>query len=220
MTLARSPALTVLVVLALGAGAALAQSGGRIGNLNDPVPPSVPGLLVGNQVFAYLVMPDEQVACPDGGFILQTVAMTLDFTAEQVPATITVNAGLLDAHLEDNGFYVPGGEIGTSPEITVTIDAPGLHVIPVPLQGACGCEPTDAPYFLSFRYLGPAVANLAIDDQPAPGIVYLDSGNGYVDMYELGKTSGGKVIIWGDIVCCIAVGAEPTTWQDVKSLFR
>ena len=67
----------LLLGLVLGATVAWGQTDGQIGNLNDPVPPSVPGILVGDQVFAYLVVPAEQVSCPEGGFILQTVSMLI-----------------------------------------------------------------------------------------------------------------------------------------------
>lgn len=192
---------------------------GQIGNLNEPVGPSVPNILFGDQTFAYLVFPDQQISCPGGGFALEQVQMLLDFTENQVPATLQVAGGLLTA-VEEGSGYVPGDEVCYSDAVTITITEPGINIISVPTIDSCGTLPIDIPYFLSLRFLGDAVANLAIDDEPAPGIEFLDGGNGFFDMYNIDRTSGGKVIIWGDIVCRVVVGTEASSWGAIKTLFR
>lgn len=221
MSTSRYLAITLALTACL-AGSIQAQIiDGEIGNLNDPVPPSVPDILFGDQAVAYLVHPDEQVSCPDNGFRLETVQMYLEFTPEQVPTTLLVAGGLLEA-LEDDSSgsgFIPGDEVCYSGPQLITIVEPGLHEIEVHTF-ECGCLLIDQPYFLSLRFFGDAVANLVIDDEPAPGIEFLDSGNGWVDMNGFDRTSGGKVIIWGDIICCIVVETEATSWHQIKGLFR
>lgn len=211
---------TLLAVL--GAGLAAAQDTIRIGNLNDPVA-SVPNLLYGNQRFAYLVIPGEQASCPNGGCVLTSTTLLAEFTQDQVPVSFTVSGGLLAAEPATNfDGWVPGDDLFQSPAVSITIDQPGIHAITVPMQDSCDCVPMDQPYFLNINFLDAVRADVRIDNQPAPGIVYLDSGNGFGDLDDFipGKTSDGKVIIWGDIVCCIVVEGETSTWGGVKSLFR
>ena len=220
MTVARISTITMLLILATSS--AVAQTVGRIGNLNDPVQ-SIPDLLVGDQNFAYLVFPDQQVSCPDGGCSLLNVNMYLDFTAQQVPQTITVSGGFITAVPDPDGEgFIPGGDLCVTPPIQVNILEPGLHLITIPVTDVCDCVAVDQPYFLNINYVGDAVADLPIDDEPLAGIVYWDNGQGYTDMIDVivDKTSSGKVIIWGDIVCCTTVGTEGSTWGSVKSLFR
>jgi hypothetical protein len=211
-----------VTLVALGAGAVAAQDTVRIGNLNDPVS-SVPGILYGNQRFAYLVVPGEQASCPNGGCVLTSTTLLAEFTPDQVPAAFAVSGGLIAAEPgSEADRWVPGDDLFQSPAISVTIDEPGIHAITVPMQGSCDCVPMDQPYFLNINFLDAVTANVMIDREPAPGVVYLDSGNGFIDLdtFDPGKTSDGKVIIWGDIVCCIVVEGESSTWGGVKSLFR
>ena len=222
MTAARISAIIMLLILALAASSAIAQTGGRIGNLNDPVQ-SVPDLLFGDQKFAYLVFPDQQVNCPGGGCVLQNVNMYLDFSDQQVPQTITVSGGFITAVPNPDGEgFIPGDDLCVAPPIQITILEPGLQLITIPVADVCDSVPVDEAYFLNINYVGDAVASLAIDNEPEAGIVYWDNGQGYTDMIDVivDKTSDGKVIIWGDIICSIMVGVESRTWQDVKGLFR
>ena len=64
--------------------------------------------MFGDQTFAYLVFPDQQVSCPGGGFALEQVQMLLDFAENQVPATLQVAGGLLAA-VEELKRLVPTG---------------------------------------------------------------------------------------------------------------
>lgn len=211
-----------LALLALLAAPAVAQTLAQIGNLNDPVPPSLPGLLNGDQSFAYLVFPSEQVSCPEEGFRLERINMYLDFQPDQVPQVVTLNCGLIGAIWDDQQqAWVPGPSVCASEDFEILVTEPGLQVVSCPVQGACGCQPINQPFFLNLTYVGPAAANLVTDGQPQPGIVYWDLGNGYVDMYGVDKTATGKTIIWGDIVCCTySVGNENSTWSGIKSLYR
>ncbi len=219
MSFART--FAVIALLTMAASPALAQSGGRIGNLNDPVQ-TVPDLLTGNQSFAYLVFPAEQVSCPDGGCALQNVFMYLDFTPEQVPQLITVSGGFISAESDGDGGWIPGDDICVSPPMQIEILEPGPQVIVIPVADICGCVPVDQPYFLNVNFEDDANGGIPIDNEPQAGVVYWDLGDGYTDMIDVivDKTSDGKVIIWGDILCCIVVGNEAQSWDNVKSLFR
>ncbi len=222
----RSRLCTVLMMsfaLLMCAGASFAQPLiGQVGNLNQPID-VVPGLLTGDQMFAYLIDPDAESSCPTTGFMLEAVHMYIDFDVSQVPVTFQVSAGLADAVFDSSGQYlVPGGDVCLSPIQTITITIPGLHQITVPVDPSCGCLPIDQDYFLTFNFFGDIQGQLVIDDQPQPNVVYWNNnGLGWEDMFGIDKTSGGKVIIWGDIVCCTAsIGNEDNTWGEVKSLFR
>lgn len=215
--------LTLIVgLLALLALPAAAQTLGQIGNLSDPVPPSLPGFLTGDQSFAYLVFPDEQVSCPEGGCRLESVNMWLDFQEEDLPQVLSLSSGLVDAVWDqEQEAWVPGDRACASQTFEFTITEPGLQVVQCPVEGACGCQPVNEPFFLNLTFLGPATANLVTDGQPQPGIVFWDQGNGWTDMYGLDKTATGKTIIWGDIVCCTySVGNETSTWSGIKTLYR
>ncbi|MEZ4388184.1 MAG: hypothetical protein R3D98_11530 [Candidatus Krumholzibacteriia bacterium] len=211
-------ALALFVVCLVAAPLVAQVPGGPVGNLNQPAG-SVPNILFGDQTLAYLIFPSEQVSCPDAGFQLETVRVYLEFTENQVPVTLNVGGGLLRAVPEGDG-YVPGDAIYFTESRPIVINEPGLQLIEVPVGDAATCEAIAEPYFLGLRFDGPAEANLVIDDQPAPGIEFIDSGNGFVDLNGFDKTSGGKVIIWGDIVCCIITGTESSSWHGIKQMFR
>lgn len=211
--------LGTLLLLALPVSA---QNLMQIGNLNEPVAPSLPGLLTGNQSFAYLVFPEEQTSCSEDGFRMERVNMWLDFDQDVVPQTLVLSCGLVTAEWDpQQQAWVPADPACASNSFEVEITEPGLQVVSCPVEGACGCQLRNQPYFINLSFIGPAVANLVVDGEPEPGIVYWDLGNGYVDMYGVDKTATGKTIIWGDIVCCTtSVGNESSTWGGIKTLFR
>ena len=222
----RSRLCTVLMMslaLLMCAGASVAQPLiDQVGNLNPPAG-TVPGLLTGDQMFAYLIDPDVESSCSTTGFMLEAVHMYIEFDPTQVPATFQVSAGLADAVFDPTGQnLVPGGDVCVSPIQTITITTPGLHQVTVPVVPSCGCLPIDEDYFLTFNIFGEVQGQLVIDNQPQPHVVYWNNVGGvWEDMFDVDKTSGGKVIIWGDIVCCSApIGNEDNTWGEVKSLFR
>jgi hypothetical protein len=209
---------SVLLIAVLASPAMAQQIGGEIGNLNDPVD-SVPNILLGDQSLAYLVFPGEQVSCPDDGFRLDAVRIWLEFSEDQVPVCLSVSGGLLDAVPEGDGF-VPGDPIYLSEPRLIAINDPGLQVIEVFTDDVASCEILENAYFLALRFLGPAEASLGVDDEPAPGIEFIDSGQGYVDLNGFDRPSGGKIIIWGDIICCITTPTERSSWHQIKQLFR
>ncbi len=214
--------LGALFVYASGQESPGGRSDCQIGNLNPPVPPSVHGLFTGEEGFAYLVYPDSQCTCIEGGFQLESVSMMLEFEPWMLPVTFWVHGGLLEAVFEPADLcWVPGLELCVSAPIEITITTPGEHTITVPMLGVCDCYPMDDYYFLYIEFLDGFDANLLIDDQPLPCIVYNRKvGFDWIDMYWM-KTSGGKGIVFGDIICCEPpIGTEPSTWGAIKSLYR
>ncbi len=213
---------TLIISLTILAGAALAQPIVQVGNLNPPVPPSVEFLHTGLEDYAYLIYPPDQGSCTEGGFELLAIHMFLELMPNQVPITFTVSGALAHADWDPSlNAWVPGPFICEGPDELFNIELPGVYNITVPMEDSCGCQAFDDHYFLVVRFHTPFEANLPTDGLPAPGIVYNDKGDGWVDMIGLGKTAGGKVIIWGDTVCCTySVGNEAGTWGGIKSLYR
>jgi hypothetical protein len=193
----------------------------QVGNPVEIGQPPVPELFFGNQEWAYLIYPPDQCDCPEGGFQLDRVNMDLSLNPGQVPVIFSASAFLREAiYNAETGCYVPGEVLYFSPPVTFTFDEPGVYTITVPTPET-SCEVFDEHYFIGLRYLEPFLADLAIDEQPAPCTAYVDSGNGWFDFYDLRKSSTGKPIIWGDIVCCdINVPAEDGTWTEIKGLYR
>jgi len=211
------PLLLALALVVLATPLLAQTQDGQVGNLNPPAG-TAPGILFGDQTLAYLIQPQEQISCPDLGFQLQNVRVYLEFSQEQVPVTLNVAGGLLQA-VPDGVGYVPGDTIFLTDPMPIVITEPGQHLIEVPVDGVASCELIAGAYFLALQFVGPAEASLVIDDQPAPGIEFIDSGNGFVDMNGLDKASGGKVIIWGDIICCVVTANEGSTWHQIKQMF-
>jgi len=209
------PAFLILVLL-LVAIPAVGQELQRVGNLNQPAQ-TVPDILFGDQTLAYIIRPYEQISCPEGGFMLQQVGTYLDFSENQIPGALRVRGGLLRAIPEGAGF-VPGEPYFYGEIVDIPIPEPGQYLIEAPVS--MWAVPVDEVYFLALHFEGPAEASLVIDDEPAPGIEFINPGNGWIDMFEFDKTSGGKVIIWGDIVCGVVVEADASSWSQVKQLFR
>ncbi len=211
--------LTVLLLLA--AAVALGQPVIQVGNLNPPVPPAVPDLHFGQTSYAYLVYPPDQGNCTKGGFKLETLHMYLELTAAQVPVTFDAAAVLREAVWDpgQNG-WVPGPPLCGGPLWTFTFDDPGLYVIDLPLDDSCGCEVFDMFYFLSVDFPTFFEADLPVDGLPQEGIVFRNTSGFWEDMFGLGKTATGKVIIWGDLVCCEPVGNDTSTWSGIKSLYE
>lgn len=216
MKIARLSALLLLI-----STVALGQTAFPVGNLNPPVPPAATGIHESQVSYAYLIYPPDQGSCELGGFMLDKVHMYLAFQANQVPIDFQARAGLREAIWDNNlGAYVPGPLLCTGPLTTFHIDVAGQYVIDLPLDGTCGCHPFDAHYFLTVEYPTLFVADLPIDGLPQANIVYRDTGGGWTDMILLSKTAGGKVIIWGDLICCEPVGNETATWGGIKALYE
>lgn len=233
--------LTVLLtgVLVVAAGAAAAGDGPhgnlpdlfaleadcRIGNLNPPVGPSYPGVFNGNEAYAYFVQPNSQCSDGEEAFQLETVSMLVDFGPDQVPQTLVVRSLLLNADFDTGSdCFVPGRTICEGPELVFTFDTPGIKTITAPLD-ACYPLPLDSQYFLSLSFEGGGPASLPVDDEPQECIEYINTGNGWTDLYDQktgdDKSGGGKVIVFGDVVFVIAgVPVENTSWGAIKTLYR
>lgn len=196
----------------------------RIGNLNPPVGPSYPEIFDGNQAFAYYVKPASQCSCEQGQFNLETISMLVDFGPNQVPQTLVITPSLLAAEFNaGSNCLEPGTTLCAGPDQVVNIDVPGIQVLTVPLDG-CGPFPLGDDFFLSLSYEGGGPASLPVDDEPLPCVEFIDRGNGWMDLFDQksggDKTGGGKVIVFGDIVCATAVDTEPSSWGSIKSLYR
>ena len=62
--------------------------------------------------------------------------------------------------------------------------------------------PTQEFFFLTLTFETPFAANLLCDGFDIPGIAYVSQdGENWFDLYGPEKTSGGKPIIWGDVLC-------------------
>jgi len=214
--------LASTVLLLLLASTALGQTTFQVGNLNPPVPPAVPDVHMGLESYAYLFYPPESGSCPLGGFRLEAVHMLLEFTPAQVPVTFHAAGGLMSAFWDPaQDMFVPEGPLCDGPPVDFQFTEPGQYEIVLPLEGVCSCQSFDEYYFLSVNYFDPFDADLPTDGQPEAGVVFINNGTGWIDMIDLGKTAGGKVIIWGDLVCCDpSIGNEMSTWSEIKGLYR
>jgi len=187
--------------------AALAQEFCSIGNLNDPVGAPVPGIVQGKKAIAYFVVPDNDCGCPDPAVQLQRVFMALHFSPAQVPQQFQVHAGIRPAEpIPGTNHYKPGHWYYESAPVNVFVQAPGPFLLQAPAINARWMN-MDQPYFLTITFDTPLNANIMVDGDDQPGIAWISpDGNDWIDMYsgQLDKTSRGKTIIWGDVLC----GAE------------
>jgi len=213
---------SLIVLMLILASVAQGQPAFPVGNLKPIVPPAVEFIHTGQESYAYLIYPPAQGSCTEGGFELLNIHMYLELTPAQVPVTFTASGSLAHADWDPSeNQFVPGPPLCTGPEAVYNFTEPGLYVITVPMEDVCECQVFDDYYFLIIRYHDFFEANLPIDGLPQPGIVYNAKGTGWFDMFDYKKTAGGKVIIWGDIVCgdC-SVGNQSGTWSGIKSLYR
>ena len=193
----------------------------QVGNLNPPVAPPVPGIFTGEEEYAYHIFPAEQCDCSEDGFILENITQFLFFDDLQVPANLLVQGALLKADFDpSSGCWVPGPILFEGPQITFTIVDNGPAVIQVPTDGAPALPLADH-YFLVMRYLGGAEAMLVVDDLPMPCTEFINRGSGWEDLFGRDKSGGGKVIVFGDIVCSpTSVPNTESTWGGIKSLYK
>lgn len=184
--------------------AALAQEFCSIGNLNDPVGPPVPGIVQGRKAVAYLVVPDDDCGCPDPAVKLQSVFMALNFSPAQVPQQFQVHAGIRPAEpIPGTNSFKPGHWYYESATVDVLVQAPGPFLLQAPAVNARWMN-MDQPYFLTITFDTPLDANIMVDGDDQPGIAWISpDGHDWLDMYDgqIDKTSGGKTIIWGDVLC-------------------
>jgi hypothetical protein len=192
-----------------------------VGNLNPPVAPPVPDIFMGEESYAYYIYPADQTNCTDDGFVLESITQRLFFDDQQVPANLVARGALLKADFDPvSDCWVPGPVLYEGPEETFSIIDNGSVTIQVPTPDAPNLLLADH-YFLVLRYQGGGPAYLVVDDEPMPCIEYINRGAGWEDLYQRGKSGGGKVILFGDIVCSPAsVPNTPDSWDAIKSLFK
>lgn len=193
----------------------------QVGNLNDPVGPPVPGIFMGEEAYAYHIYPADQCDCSQEGFQLESVSQFLFFDDQQFPLTLEVQGALLKADFDAaNDCFVPGPLLHEGPIETVIVQDNGTAVIQANTPD-CPGFPLEDHYFLVMRYFGGAEAQLVVDDQPQPCTEYINRGNGWFDLFDRDKSGGGKVIVFGDIVCSpLSIGNTTTSWDGIKSLYK
>jgi len=191
-----------------------------VGNLN-PAQWLLGGWFVGQESYAFIFNPSEQLTC-QMGFQLTQVHMLLDFAG---PVTFDVYADLGSAVIDPaTGCTYPGEENCTGATYTVTIAAAGTYDIAIPIECECAYiyDVTGAPYiyYLSMHFPTAFDAQVVTDGIQAACTSYNDWGQGWQDLTDY-FGSYGNVNMWGDVICCTdPVGVEETSWGDVKSLFR
>ncbi len=193
----------------------------QVGNLNAPGSAPVPGIFMGEEEYAYHILPAEQSDCSEDGFILESITQLLFFEENQVPVTLMVQAALLKADFDPSSdCWVPGPVLYDSPQEIIMITDNGPATIKV-LTPGIPVFPLEEHYFLVLRYQGGSEALLVVDDQPMACTEFINRGNGWEDLYGRDKSGGGKVIVFGDIVCApMAVPTVENNWDRIKSLYK
>jgi len=192
-----------------------------VGNLNGPALPPVENVFMGHEQYAYHIYPAEQCDCSEGGFSVEAIHQLLHFSPEQIPAEFVVRAALMTATQDGTtGCWVPDQALFVSPPINVIVIDNGIFEVMVPTPNS-DIYPINAHYFLALYYEGMAEGQLAIDDQPMACTEYVNRGNGWEDLNLFAKSGGGRMIVWGDIVCGMpTVAGERSTFDAIKSLYR
>ncbi len=193
----------------------------QVGNLNSPVAPAVPDIFMGNEEYAFHIFPAEQTSCSEDGFILESISQRLFFDDSQVPANFVVQGVLLKADFDaGSNCWVPGPILYEGPHENFTIIDQGNVTIQVMTPGAPTLPLADH-YFLVLRYEGGSDAYLVVDDQPLACTEYINRGTGWEDLNSRDKSGGGKVILYGDIVCSpTSVPNTAHSWDGIKSLYK
>ncbi len=199
----RSLKFTFLAALILvGSAALLAQVLCQVGNLEDPIGLPVVNVFEGAATYAYLIHPIDQCECPDGFIQLQDAFMWLEFEPMMVPVNFTVRAGIRSAFYNAAlNQWEPDLLLYDGAEMMIQVMNPGPFPLAVPAVAAPWIGINEY-VFLTLEFENPFQANLLCDGNDQPGIVYVSpDGLNWVDMFGPDKTSGGKPIIWGDVVC-------------------
>ncbi|MCP4570983.1 MAG: hypothetical protein GY838_01400 [bacterium] len=224
MTRVRPLALVVLAALAMTIGAAVAQTQDftpdcTVGNLNQPAL-FAPNIFTGEEAFAYLIEPSGLCQFEGGHFSLMNVTQLLSFEDQQLPATLQVEAAIMEARWDDSfGCLLPGETLHASIPVTRRVETVGIFGVTVELDPLI--LPLDEPYFLSLRYMGGSPASLVTDDLPLPCVEFIDRGQGWEDLFTFDKNGDGKAIVFGDVVYATSTVPESdSTWGAVKSLYR
>ena len=236
MTSLRYIRTAVWLLVALTAMAATAESiapgyapedGARgdclVGNRNEPVGEPIENIFFGAETYAYYIHPIDQCACSEGGFAVETYNQLLHFRDGQYPVTFQVTAMLLEA-IWDTGqnCWVPGPVIEQTLPHDFTVTDGGLFLVQVPGEMPDAYN-LDGHFFLALRYEGGAPGQLPVDNQPLPCIEYIDrDATGWQDLITRDRPGGGKIIIWGDVVCALpsVIANEHQSWGSIKALFK
>lgn len=201
---------TLLAALVLAGGVGLlAQVICLVGNLEEPVFPPVAWDFQAGQIYAYLIHPIDQCDSTEPSVQLQNVFMWLEFEPRMVPTNLIVRPGLrpaiYNAALDQ---WEPDGNFYEGPESLIEVMEPGPVMLQVPAFNAPWIGIQDH-FFLTLTFETPFQANLLCDGMDQPGIAYFSpDGIQWEDMYGPDKTSGGKPIIWGDVVCGADDGSQ------------
>lgn len=196
--------------------------GCEVGNLADPVY-NYGNWIMGGEVYAYLIDPINEGCSCDGGFVLETVYMRMQFGSEDVPATFDAKGSLAEAVWDPaRSVYVPGEVYCSGPNWSITAETAGLYDIYVDLDGGCGCAANNEPYFILFTLPNGFVwwPDALEDDTPEAGISWYDSGNGWMDLVgDFGWW--GNNIMHADLTCCSdPVRNDQVPFDKLKSLYR
>jgi hypothetical protein len=199
----RSPKFLLVLAIALaGATGLLAQIVCQIGNLEDPVGAPVPNIVQGQQTFAYLVRPADQCNCSEGFAQLESTFMWLQFEPWMIPQNFFVRAGIRPAIWNDEfDRWEPDGYFYESQDFIMDVIDPGPFLLQIPSFNAPWMNIYEF-YFLTVSFETPLEANLLCDGFDQPGIAFISpDGSNWIDLFGPDKTSGGKPIIWGDVLC-------------------
>lgn len=166
--------------------------------------------------YAVLVDPSQCPTC-DLGFAVTRARTLLRLNAA---ATFSISAAVADAVDIGGGCYVPGAVQAASGSSTVSgVAAAGGYYIN--LAWASPCIEPGRPYFLIFNLQEPGalVVGPYIDNDGAtPCRVWHNAGAGWTD---LSTSFIGDVFVWAEADCCSPpVAEDPTSWGEMKSLYR
>ncbi|MBU2500710.1 hypothetical protein KJ682_05210 [bacterium] len=221
----RAPVITRVADDIQDLGPSSPQTDCIMGNLN-PSYWAINGWLTGAESYKYLFYADPAL-CPNCpmGFTVSSVHMVLRFGAEDVPSTFLAYVDFEEAIYDPAiGCYLPGPEICLSSVYTITIDAPGVYDINLPLDaGSCPCAYFEYWYGISFTFVDPFPLGMEpepiTDNFPVGCVSYNDWGQGWQDLFSYGFP--GELIMYADILCCSPpVDTEGSTWGGIKTLFR
>jgi hypothetical protein len=198
---------------------------GIMGNTNTPAW-AISNWIFGMEGYKYLFYPPQfaGIGC-SLGFWVEKVHMVLRFGPEDVPATFDVMVDLEDA-LWDGATqcWVPGITDCTSAIFTVQIDAEGVYDIAVPLYDWCDCGYPEYYYFIAFHFLTEFEAgkepSAVCDNSPNGCVSYNDYGLGWQDLVNYYGWPG-ELAMWAEVFCCdFPLSEKPSTWGEVKDLYR
>lgn len=194
----------------------------EVGNLN-PIAFAITGWVLGMEKYKTLFTADPTGCsiCTEG-FNVASVGLFMQFGLEDVPATFDARVDFEEAVWDESlGCFLPGATICQSSVYTITIDAPGLYNIALPLDTACACAEFGFTYGIGFEFLTAfaSAPDLITDAFPIGCTSYNDYGSGWVDLFGFGFP--GETIMKAEIECCNnPVATEGSTWGSIKSMFR